>query len=262
MKVYLFTDYHNVQRLEMLQDLLTKSGHQCIVTTSINHLNRQTDVIISTNVTHQFHIFKPYCAFDIYSMLDHKLQFYEYLARNMHLCHENNIHLLPCYNKSYNGPNLTKQFMIKAANGFSCKYNTIEYDSIYNLIKKYPNNYQIQDLMDVKNIYGVSLCCKQGKIISAYSYLTQGAVTTTSFHADRNCEIRIPEVKKFLKRMIADLKLNGIIEVEFLIDRSNKIYVMECNPRISGSLRVPHYYNSIILTYLRTFHDTLVQEIP
>lgn len=261
MKVYLFTDYHNVQRLEMLQSLLTNSGYQCIVTKTIDHLNRATDVIISTNVSYQYHIFKPYCAFDIYSMLDNKLQFYEYIVRNAYLCYDNNVHLIPSYNKSYNGPNVIKKFMVKAANGFSCKYNTIEHDSIYNLIKKYPNNYQIEDLMDVKNIYGVSLCCKQGKIISAYSYLTQGAVTTTSFDAERNCEIRIPEAKKFLKSMVANLKLNGIIEVEFLIDRSNKIYVMECNPRISGSLRVPHYYNSIILTYIRTFHDKMIQEI-
>lgn len=261
MKVYIFTDYCNVQRLEMLKGLLTNSGYECIVTKSIAHLNRETDVIISSNVSHQFHIFRPYCAFDVYSMLDHKLKFYEYLVRNAHLCYDNNIHLIPSYNKSYNGPNVTKQFMVKAANGYSCKYNKIHHDSIYNLIKKYASGHQIEDLLDVKHIYGVSMCCKLGKIISVYSYLSYGAVTTTSFHAERKCEIRFPEVKKFLKSMVANLQLNGIIEVEFLIDRSNKIYVMECNPRISGSLRVPHYYNSIILTYIRSFHDKMVREI-
>jgi predicted ATP-grasp superfamily ATP-dependent carboligase len=261
MKVYIYTDYHNRQRLEMLNTFLTNSGYQCIVTTSIDHLNREDDVIISTNVDFQFHIFKPYCKFDIYSMLDHKLEFYEYMVKNEHLCRDNNIHLIPCYNKSYNGPNVIKQFIMKGAKGYSGKYNTIEYDSINNIIKKYPQDFQIQDLMDVKHIYGVSLCCKEGKIISAYSYLTEGAITGTSFHADRNCEIRIPEVKQFLKSMIANLNLNGIIEVEFLIDCSDKIYIMECNPRISGSLRVPQYYDSIILTYIRTFHDTIIREM-
>ena len=115
--------------------------------------------------------------------------------------------------------------------------------------------------MNVKHIYGVSICCKFGKILSVYTYLTEGPITTTSFNATRTCEIKFPEVKMFLKKMVANLQLNGIIEVEFLIDHSNKIHIMECNPRISGSIRVPQYFNSIIQTYIKTFHSKILQEI-
>jgi len=256
MKVYIFTDYGNAFVLEILKTLLTSNGNEVEVVTSIHHLNPDSNVIISTGVYTQSQIFQRYYGNNnIYFMIDNKIQFYDYISRNMHLCNNHNISLIPSYNKSYTGPSITKNFMLKAANGFSCKFNEVMHGNVYDLINRYSHTHQIQDILDVKNIYGVSICCKFGKILAAYSYLTQGPISTTSFHAERNCEIRIPEVRGFLKDMVANLQLHGIIEVEFIIHPSNKIYLMECNPRISGSIRVPDFYNSIIRTYLRTFCD-------
>ena len=262
MKVYIFTDYGNVFVLETLKNLLSSHGHQVEVVKSMHHLNPDSNVIISTNVSTQSQIFQRYWGgHNIYGMIDNKIQFYQYIVRNAYLCYDNNVHLIPSYDKGYTGPNITKQYMVKAANGFSGKFNQVKHASIYSLIQQYGNTHQIEDLLSVKHIYGVSVCCKLGKIIGAYSYLTNGPITSTSFHADRTTNIRFPEVKGFMKAMVANLNLNGIIEVEFLIDHSNKIFVMECNPRISGSVRVPHYYNSIIEPYLRTFCDKTVNEI-
>ena len=44
--------------------------------------------------------------------------------------------------------------------------------------------------------------------------------------------------------------LNGFINFEFLIDNNNDIYIMECNPRISGCLICSKFYDNIIDTYI------------
>lgn len=261
MKIYIFFNNGNNIVLSQLTNLLTGNGYQCEIVKTIEHLNIDKDIIMCTNVANQYPIFKKYYTSNVYAMLDNKISFYDFLNKNPNLCLESNVFLIPNYNKSYNGPNITKNFMIKAPNGYSGKFNQIKHGSIYELIQQYGNTHQIQDAMNVKHIYGVSICCKSGKILSSYTYLTQGAITTTSFHATRTCEITFPSVKTFLKKLVANLQLHGIIEVEFLIDHSNKIYVMECNPRISGSIRIPHYFSSIIQTYIRTFHSKILNEI-
>ena len=261
MKIYIFTDYGNMTVLNQLKNLVTNKGHHYEVVKSVAHLNIDNDIILATNVACQYPIFKRYYSYNVYSMLDNKLSFYDFLHKHIDWFLESNIFLIPSYTKSYSGPNITKNFMLKAFNGFSGKFNQVKHGSVYDLIKQYSNTHQIQEVMNVKHIYGVSICCKFGKILSSYNYLTEGPITTTSFHAKRGCEIKFAGVKRFLKKMVDYLQLHGIIEVEFLIDHSNKIHVMECNPRISGSVRVPMYINSIIDTYIKTFHSKQITEI-
>ena len=52
---------------------------------------------------------------------------------------------------------------------------------------------------------------------------------------------------------------SGFIELEFLIDKHNKIYLIECNPRISGTIRcmlnkydIPYVYN-LVNPYINLF---------
>jgi len=261
MKIYLYTDFYNPLTLNMLKDLLINKNYEVEVVSNINHLNIDQNIIMCNNVAGQYEIFKKYCATDIYKMLDCKIGFYNYLKQNNEICLNSNIKYIPTYDNLYNGPNIHKQFMIKASWGYSCKFNEIKYGNIYDLINQYKNTHQIQDLMNVKHILGISLCCKFGKIIGVYSYLTTGPISTTSFHAERSNKIIFPEVKLFLKKIVEKLNLNGILEFEFLIDNENKIYIMECNPRISGSIRVPIFYDNIIKTYINNFHNKDIKEI-
>ena len=264
-KVYIFTDFFNLKRLEMLTKLLSQNGYQCEVTKNIDKLNVETDIIISSNVSFQYDIFNQYCSDNIYTMLDNKISFYNYLNKNNDLLKENDLFLITSYDTSYKGENIAKNFIVKNSNGYSAKFNQIIHGNIYDIIKTYSSKNQIQEILDVKNIYGVSLCCKFGKIIGIYTYLSDGAITASSqengFSCVRNCYIKFPQVRSFLKKMIDKLQYNGIIEVEFLIDLFDKIFVMECNPRISGSLCVSLYFNEIIKKYIKTFHDKTVNEI-
>jgi hypothetical protein len=128
---------------------------------------------------------------------------------------------------------------------------------IKDIISKYSQMYQIQDIMDVKHIYGVSVSCLYGKILGAYSYRTFEAITEATqqkgVDAVRNNYIVYPEIKEFIKKLVTKVSYNGFIEVEFIIDKNDKIYIMECNPRISGSLRVPPYFDWLVDPYIQNY---------
>lgn len=264
-KVYVYSDYFNLQRLELLTKLLTENGYVCEVTKNLDKINIETDIIIPSSVACQYNLFKKYYTSNIYGMLDNKKEFYDYLIKNPDLWKDTGLFIIPSYDSSYKGENIKKKFMVKHETGFSSKFNQIIEGNIYDIIKAYGSKNQIQELLEAKHIYGVSLSCKLGKILSVYTYLSEGAITAASqqngFSAIRNIHIEFPQVRTFLKKIINKLQYNGIIELEFLIDKSNQIFIMECNPRISGSLCVPQYFNSIIKTYIKTFHDINSTEI-
>ncbi|NBU98799.1 MAG: hypothetical protein EBS19_11425, partial [Spirochaetia bacterium] len=67
--------------------------------------------------------------------------------------------------------------------------------------------------------------------------------------------------QKFVKTIVKRLNLYGIVEFEFLIDTKDDIYIMECNPRISGSVRVPLFFDEIIRKYINNFHKKDVRSI-
>lgn len=47
----------------------------------------------------------------------------------------------------------------------------------------------------------------------------------------------------------------GIINFEFLIDVDNNIYIMECNPRLSGCIYNKYFYENIIIPYISKTHS-------
>ena len=75
------------------------------------------------------------------------------------------------------------------------------------------------------------------------------------FNAERGNYVKYENVRRFIKNMISRLGFNGIIEFEFLIDHNNTIHFMECNPRISGSLRVQAYFDWVIVPYIKAMHN-------
>jgi predicted ATP-grasp superfamily ATP-dependent carboligase len=263
MKVYILTDYQNKKRLELLKKRCLSNGFEIELVSKIGNLNIEKNVIISTNVPFQFDIFKKYCTKNIYCLLDDKIKFYDYLKENSDLL--KGIKIIPTYDKSYSGPNITKKFLVKDKDGCSSKFNQIIHGSIYDLINKYSHQHQVQEIIDVKHIYGISCSCAFGKILGIYTYKTNGHITPECYinGFDEKCGnfVDIPAVRKFLKKICNRIKYNGIVEMEFIIDKNDKVYIMECNPRISGSITSECYFEWVIIPYLKCLHSHKTIEI-
>lgn len=247
-------------RSQVLHARFASMGYQIQIVKDkdCNHISPDNNALIATNVEFQYNIFKQRCPLaNIYNRLNDKIICYEYVKQNADLLE--GIQLIPHYDSSYRGESITKNFMLKGKDGWSSKFNKITHGNIHHLIKAYGKQYQIQDVMDVKHIYGVSLSALHGKIIGVYSYLTQEGITpemnAQGFSAERNNYIKYENVRHFIKNIISRLNFNGIIEFEFLIDQNNTIYFMECNPRISGSLRVQTYFDWVIVPYIKAMHN-------
>ena len=254
MVVYILTDNVNQIRLERLKYAVGSLGYKYQVVTSLQNLDINKDIIIASNVWCQYPIFKQFLKHNIYATLDDKINFYNHLKKNSKITESSGVRLIPNYDKSYKGPIITKKFLIKQRNGWGSKFNTIVNDNIYNVIKKYDNTHQIQDVMEVKHIYGVSVSAWAGNILATYTYKSFTGLTPemnhTGFLAVRENPIRYKEVRKFLKKLIKNVNYYGIAEFEFLIDKKDKIYIMECNPRVSDSLRIPLYVDHVIKNYI------------
>lgn len=268
MNIYILLESQAELFLKVLKSriLLNNKSFKVHVIKELNNLSIEKDIIIGLQVTDQYNIFKKYTNnYNIYShILDDKIGFYEfYLKRHPDLLTE--ISLIPSYDKTYKGENIYSKFMIKHRQGHTSQYNTIESDFINNLINKHNDNYQIQKLLDVKHIYGVDCSCSNGKILGVFTYLVNGILTADIFNNPINQKetnfIKNEIVKRFVTNIIKKLNYNGFIEFEFLIDTNNKIYIMECNPRISGALHCWYYFDWIVMPYLNNLIHKNASEI-
>jgi hypothetical protein len=259
--IYIVTD-NNIQswatRCNTLEQRFKSMSYDVKIIKDPSNININENALIATNVDYQFLIFKDRCPFgNIYNMWNDKVAFYNYLKNNYNLL--DGLQLIPHYDASYKGPNITKEFMLKEKDGWSSKFNLKLYGNIYNIIASHGNKYQIQDIMNVKHIYGVSVSSLNGKIIGVYTYLTSEGVTpemnANGFNAKRSNYIKYEKVKNFVINIIKKVNFNGIIEFEFLIDNNDIIYVMESNPRLSGSLRVQSYFDWVIIPYINAMHS-------
>ena len=265
-KVYIYLDYSN-DKYKVLQARCLAKGYDVMLVKNISNLNTRTCCIIGTNVGFQYDIFKDIIKTDYYNLFDDKSGFYKYLKQNTELW--NGLHLIPHYDNTYTGPDIWKNFMVKKNNGYSSAFNEIITGNVRELINKYSYTHQIQDVMEVKHIYGVSVSCLYGKILGSYSYKTFSAITketqSQGFNAERNNYISYKEVRDFVKNTVKKTSYCGFIEFEFIIDKNDKIYIMECNSRISGSLRVAPYFdwlvNPYILNYSKKPEDIIEYDI-
>jgi predicted ATP-grasp superfamily ATP-dependent carboligase len=150
-----------------------------------------------------------------------------------------------------------KHFIIKNKYSHHGQGNEIIEDNLYSLIKKYDEKYQIQDFLYTKCVDAVNLSCLEGKILGAYSYKTfypSHVVKETNF-------IENTYIKDFLKAIVKNLNYNGFIEIEFLIDHSGTIYIIECNPRMSGCANSYYYFKSVTLPYVNALNNKKIIEI-
>lgn len=261
--VYIYTDFSNMNRLEVLSARLGACGYEVKHVNNISNLDITNNIIISTNEENQYPIFKNFVKSNIYFMLNDKIQFYNYIKQNYDLLSDG-IQFIPTYDHTYKGPNIYKEFLFKDKNGYSAAFNNKIKGNVYDLIKTYASKYQIQDIMNVKHILGVSLSCMFGKILGVYSYKTNEAITNKTlvngFDAVRGNFVEDAVVRKFIKRFVERINYFGIIELEFLIDQNNTIYVMECNPRISGSLNIVRYFDWVIIPYIKALQNRSLNE--
>jgi hypothetical protein len=236
-----FQQYDKSIRVEIIKD--------------INRLNIKNDIIIPDYVNTQYEVFKHLYKNDIYKMLDDKVEFYEFIKNNLTLVW--GLHLINTYDKYYNGPDIKKHFIVKNKNSHHGQGNEIINDSLYDLIEKYDEKYQIQDYLYTKCVDAVNLSCLNGLILGAYSYKTfypSHLVKETNY-------IENAYIKDFLKSIVKHLNYNGFIEFEFLIDYTDTIYIMECNPRISGCANSYYYFKSVTLPYVNALHTKQIKEI-
>lgn len=261
MIIYIVTD-NNVHswntRSKVLEERFRSMGYEVKTIIDPSNISPDNNALISTNVDYQYSIFKNRCHFgNIYNIWNDKNAFYKYLKQNPDLL--NGLQLIPHYDSSYQGPNITKNFFLKDKDGWSSKFNQIINGNIYSLIASHGKKYQIQDVMNIKHIFGISVSSLHGKIIGVYTYLTNEGITAQmnagGFKAERTNYIKFENVKNFVINIIKKARFNGIVEFEFIIDDKNIIYVMESNPRLSGSLRVQSYFDWVIVPYIKAMHN-------
>lgn len=187
--------------------------------------------------------------------LDDKNAFYDYVAKNKKIL--KNIRLIPTYNKnniSNVNVNIHKKYIVKHKHGKGSINNTVVKDNLCNLLKKYdPIDYQIQDLIKYEYVYGVNCCCDSGKILSVLCYKIKSLLKRKAYNSDIkalcNNYIEFNKIEHMVKKIIKNINYTGFIEFEFLITNKH-IYIMECNPRISGLVVSKCYYIVLIKKYI------------
>jgi predicted ATP-grasp superfamily ATP-dependent carboligase len=214
-------------------------------------------IIIPIDVKSQHSLFKEYNFNNNYYMLDDKINLYKYLDENKDLL--NDIKLIQTYNISYNGKDMFKKFIIKNRNGIGSRNNIIKEDSIYKLIKEYGKDNQIQDIIETKYIFAIRCLCKNGEIYATHTGQVEKGLTSQDYFNGYEIKyttyIKNPKLKNFTELLINRLNYTGFIEIEFIIDNLDNIYIMEINPRIVASVFTNEYFNHMILPYIEKYKN-------
>ena len=203
----------------------------------------------------------------IYDKLDDKINFYN-MIRQHDILKNSYIRLINTYDSKYKGPNKYSKFIIKHRKGAGSNDNKIVTDNIYNLIKKYGDDYQIQDILDVKKIHGINYLCKKGKLISGLDFIYSGFIDNDNNYSDVKQELKNVEQKyvDVISKIVEKVNYNGFIELEFLEDTNDNIYLMEINPRISGNIKCTvqqdeYTYAPYITNLLAPYCDIITKKI-
>lgn len=219
-----------------------------------------------------FHFIRKKCLVvpkNLYYTLDNKILFYKMINDN-NLLKETNVKLITCYDNNYinsNKKNIKKSFLLKHKLRAGTTGNFIKNDYIYNIINKFSLNYQIQDIIDIKYISGYNIVCNYGKIINTLNFITPHSIEST-YYFNNNKQYLYPineEQYKVVENIVKYTKYSGFAEIEFIIDKNDNYYLLECNPRISGNLmcmisdsfsfnknNICPYYEDLILAYINS----------
>ena len=256
--VYLYFNYVNDIQLVnlfifMYNHLIENNKVKIIF--DLNNINLEKDIIICISVESQQELFLKKNNSTVYKMLDDKVEFYRFLTLNKYLLDNDNIKLIPIYTKNYQGENIHKEFMIKHKNGLGSIGNNIEKDHIYSIIDKYDSDdYQIQDVIQTKHIYGINCSCINGEIVGTFTFLKESSNTLFPyvFGEDRKCSnfIKYKNIEHFVRSIVKKMGYNGFVEFEFLLDIQDEFYLMECNPRVTHGICNKIHYENIVVPYI------------
>ena len=206
---------------------------------------------------------------DLYYTLDNKDLFYEMVEKN-NLLKNTNIKLIPSYNYEYiksKRINKNGKYLLKNKMECGTKGNITRTGYIYDIIKEYSNEFQIQDIIDVKYISGYNIVCNYGEIVNTLNFVTPNSISENYYYKNNKQYLYPINKNQFnvVKNIVEYTKYSGFAEIEFIIDKNNNYYLLECNPRISGNLmcmitnslsfnknNICPYYDNLILAYINT----------
>lgn len=170
---------------------------------------------------------------------NNKISFYKFL-KNYDIINNTSINLIKSYSCNYKGDNFENEFIIKHKYGAGSSKNEIVKGNIYDIIEKYHINHQVQEIIDVLQIEGINCLCKNGKVINMINFIMPGFINKY-YYKNKNIE-KIgkihQDIKKIIEKIVNITNYSGFIEFEFIRSKDNKIYILECNPRISGNLKI------------------------
>lgn len=215
--------------------------------------NNQHKIIISAYGIPNPLINNKYENFDTNIHLDDKILYYNFIKEKIKKTY--GLKLIPTFNDTPK-INFKEKFVVKHKNACSSNDLIIINDYILNILPKYdPKDYQIQKFIDFDYLYGVDCSCINGKIIGVYSYTKKNGVNKKDYilgfdHIIKNY-IKYESIEKFITKIVNKVKYNGFVEFEFLI-KNNDIYILECNPRMSGAISDSKYYEILIKPYLNS----------
>lgn len=206
---------------------------------------------------------------DIYDTLDDKIKFYKFV-QDYDLLKNTYVKLIKTYNKYYNGKNKYGTFLIKHKDGAASSSNYEKKGYIYDLINKY-KKHQVQKLIDVKQIHGINCLCADGTIVSALHFMTPNSINSKFYYRNDNVQFIKPMTEPFItvcENIVRNSNYTGLLEIEFLQSKSGKIYLMECNPRISGFIRcvlddgTSPYVENLIKPYIDIIKGNKINVVP
>ena len=233
----------------------------------INNLDniKNGDIVIPLDEKSQSVFYKS----NIYSIFDNKKLFYKYIKTNyMKRCNNySQIYCINSYDSNYNGKNIFSNFIIKPISGCGSENILYEEGLIYDIIDKFSDNNQIQDVIQIKKTYEVNFVCSNGNVLNKLCCLTEDQSFSTTryiFGSYGNYINKIPNnILNFCKKIIFDSYYNGFIEFEFIEDKNGKVYIMECNARMSGHIDNPLYFKLLVEPYFNvtsSFVNYIVDE--
>jgi len=187
----------------------------------------------------------------IYRMLDDKIDFYQWLQWNNDIL-GSKIRLIP---KGVPGGSV-KKYMIKHRRGYGSLNNVVREDFYERLLDDFPiEQYQIQEWIKVDTVLACDGFARDGSLKSVFYTMKKSVAKFQDYEKGYPLQyknyIPRPEIESFVVAIVERISYTGFFQFEFIQDRRGQIYILECNPRISGLVFSQHYFDHILTPYLR-----------
>jgi len=208
-------------------------------------------IIIPMDVESNAALFGKNNTATIYRMLDDKIDFYQWLRWNNDIL-GSKIHLIP--EGVPGGP--VKKYMIKHRRGYGSLTNNVREDIYERLLDDFPlEQYQIQEFIEVDAVLACDGFARDGRLTSVFYTMKKSVAKFQDYEKGYPLQymnyIPRPEIESMVVALLERISYNGFFQFEFIQDQGGQMYILECNPRISGLVFSQHYFDHILTPYLR-----------